>query len=198
MLADKKILLIISGGIAAYKALDLIRRLKERQVRVVPVLTRAAEEFVTPLTVSALAGEKVYRDLFDLTDEAEMGHIELSRAADLVVVAPCDGRSDGEDGGWARERPGLDLADGDRQARADRARDEREDVGASGDPEKPRNVLQGDGFRVVGPEVGSRWPAANSDRAVCPKCRRSSPPSRRLSGPGRFRASCARDLGADP
>jgi phosphopantothenoylcysteine decarboxylase/phosphopantothenate--cysteine ligase len=88
MLADKKILLIISGGIAAYKSLDLIRRLRERQVGVVPVLTRAAEEFVTPLTVSALAGEKVYRDLFDLTDEAEMGHIELSRAADLVVVAP--------------------------------------------------------------------------------------------------------------
>jgi len=88
MLADKKILLIISGGIAAYKSLDLIRRLRERQVGVVPVLTRAAEEFVTPLTVSALAGVKVYRDLFDLTDEAEMGHIELSRAADLVVVAP--------------------------------------------------------------------------------------------------------------
>jgi phosphopantothenoylcysteine decarboxylase/phosphopantothenate--cysteine ligase len=84
----RSILLIISGGIAAFKALDLIRRLRERQVRVVPVLTRAAEEFVTPLTVSALAGEKVYRDLFDLTDEAEMGHIELSRAADLVVVAP--------------------------------------------------------------------------------------------------------------
>ena len=88
MLADKKILLIISGGIAAYKSLDLIRRLRERQVGVVPVLTRAAEEFVTPLTVSALAGVKVYRDLFDLTDEAEMGHIELSRAADLVVRGP--------------------------------------------------------------------------------------------------------------
>jgi phosphopantothenoylcysteine decarboxylase/phosphopantothenate--cysteine ligase len=82
------ILLIIGGGIAAYKALDLIRRLKERRCASCPVLTRAAEEFVTPLSVSALAGEKVYRDLFDLTDEAEMGHIELSRAADLVVVAP--------------------------------------------------------------------------------------------------------------
>ncbi|MDG4647229.1 bifunctional phosphopantothenoylcysteine decarboxylase/phosphopantothenate--cysteine ligase CoaBC [Roseibacterium sp. SDUM158017] len=88
MLADRTILLIIGGGIAAYKALDLIRRLRERGARVVPVLTRAAEEFVTPLSVSALAGEKVFRDLFDLTDEAEMGHIELSRAADLLVVAP--------------------------------------------------------------------------------------------------------------
>ncbi|MEM6565119.1 MAG: flavoprotein, partial [Pseudomonadota bacterium] len=88
MLNGKHILLIIGGGIAAYKSLDLIRRLRERGVTVTPVLTRAAEEFVTPLSVSALAGQKVYRDLFDLTDEAEMGHIQLSRVADLVVVAP--------------------------------------------------------------------------------------------------------------
>ncbi len=88
MLASKRILLIIGGGIAAYKSLDLIRRLRERGAAVTPVLTRAAEEFVTPLSVSALAGEKVYRDLFDLTDEAEMGHIQLSRSADLIVVAP--------------------------------------------------------------------------------------------------------------
>jgi len=88
MLAGKRVLLIIGGGIAAYKSLDLIRRLRRADVQVTPVLTRAAEEFVTPLSASALAAEKVYRDLFDLTDEAEMGHIELSRAADLVVVAP--------------------------------------------------------------------------------------------------------------
>ncbi|WP_164659484.1 bifunctional phosphopantothenoylcysteine decarboxylase/phosphopantothenate--cysteine ligase CoaBC [Tropicibacter sp. Alg240-R139] len=88
MLASKRILLIIGGGIAAYKSLDLIRRLRERGAEVTVVLTKAAEEFVTPLSVSALAGTKVYRDLFDLTDEAEMGHIQLSRSADLVVVAP--------------------------------------------------------------------------------------------------------------
>lgn len=88
MLTDKRILLIIAGGIAAYKSLELIRRLRERGAWVTPVLTRAAEEFVTPLSVSSLAGEKVYRDLFDLTDEAEMGHIQLSRSADLIVVAP--------------------------------------------------------------------------------------------------------------
>ena len=88
MLASKRILLIIGGGIAAYKSLDLIRRLQDRGAVVTPVLTRAAEEFVTPLSVSALAGEKIYRDLFDLTDEAEMGHIQLSRSADLIVVAP--------------------------------------------------------------------------------------------------------------
>ncbi len=88
MLQDKRILLILTGGIAAYKGLDLIRRLRERGATVTPVLTRAAEQFVTPLSVSALAGHKVYRDLFDLTDEAEMGHIQLSRSADLIVVAP--------------------------------------------------------------------------------------------------------------
>ncbi|WP_299367521.1 bifunctional phosphopantothenoylcysteine decarboxylase/phosphopantothenate--cysteine ligase CoaBC [uncultured Tateyamaria sp.] len=88
MLQDKRILLILTGGIAAYKGLDLIRRLRERGASVTPVLTRAAEQFVTPLSVSALAGHKVYRDLFDLTDEAEMGHIQLSRSADLILVAP--------------------------------------------------------------------------------------------------------------
>ncbi|MBC7180279.1 MAG: bifunctional phosphopantothenoylcysteine decarboxylase/phosphopantothenate--cysteine ligase CoaBC [Roseovarius sp.] len=88
MLSAKRILLIIGGGIAAYKTLDLIRRLRERGASVTPVLTRAGSEFVTPLSVSALAGHKVLSDLFDLTDEAEMGHIQLSRSADLIVVAP--------------------------------------------------------------------------------------------------------------
>ena len=88
MLASKRILLIIGGGIAAYKSLDLIRRLRERGADVTAVLTRAGSEFVTPLSVSALAGEAVHSDLFDLTTEAEMGHIQLSRSADLVVVAP--------------------------------------------------------------------------------------------------------------
>ena len=84
----KRILLIIGGGIAAYKSLLLIRLLRAAGAAVTPVLTRAGAEFVTPLSVSALAGEKVYSALFDLTDEAEMGHIKLSRVADLIVVAP--------------------------------------------------------------------------------------------------------------
>ena len=88
MLAGKRILLIIGGGIAAYKSLLLIRLLKAEGAHVTPVLTAGGAEFVTPLSVSALAGEKVYQDLFDLTDEAEMGHIQLSRVADLIVVAP--------------------------------------------------------------------------------------------------------------
>ncbi|MCE8421581.1 bifunctional phosphopantothenoylcysteine decarboxylase/phosphopantothenate synthase, partial [Rhodovulum sulfidophilum] len=88
MLDGKRILLIIGGGIAGYKTLELIRRLRERGAAVTPVMTRAAAEFVTPLSVAALAGEQVHRELFDLTQEAEMGHISLSRVADLVVVAP--------------------------------------------------------------------------------------------------------------
>ena len=88
MVTGKRILLVVGGGIAAFKSLDLVRRLRDRGLAVTPVLTRAAEEFVTPLSISVLAASKAYRDLFDLTDEAEMGHIELSRSADLVVVAP--------------------------------------------------------------------------------------------------------------
>lgn len=84
----KRILLIISGGVAAFKALDVIRGLRRAGASVTPVLTEAAAQFVTPLTVSALAGARLYQDLFDLDDEAEMGHIQLSRAADLLVVVP--------------------------------------------------------------------------------------------------------------
>jgi len=88
MLTGKNILLIIGGGIAAYKVLELIRLLGKSGAKVVPVMTRAAEEFVTPLSVSALAGHPVRTALFNLEDEAEMGHIQLTREADLVVVAP--------------------------------------------------------------------------------------------------------------
>jgi phosphopantothenoylcysteine decarboxylase / phosphopantothenate---cysteine ligase len=88
LLQGKRILLIIAGGIAAYKSLELIRRLRDRGVAVRCVMTRAAAEFVTPLSVASLSEDKVYSDLFSLTDESEMGHIRLSREADLLVVAP--------------------------------------------------------------------------------------------------------------
>ena len=88
MLNGKKVLLIITGGIAAYKSLGLVRKLKEKGADVIPVMTKAAENFVTPMSVSALAQEKVFNKLFDLTDEAEMGHIELSRSSDLIIVVP--------------------------------------------------------------------------------------------------------------
>ena len=154
MLADKRILLIIGGGIAAFKSLDLIRRLRDQGATVVPVLTRAGEEFVTPLSASALAAEKVYRDLFDLTDEAEMGHIELSRAADLVVVAPATADL------MAKMANGLanDLA-----STLLMATDKRVLIAPAMNvrmwehPATQRNLatLQGDGVLVVGPDKGA-------------------------------------------
>lgn len=84
----KRILLIVGGGIAAYKSLELIRLLAREGIATRVILTKAGAEFVTPLSLGSLSGDKVYQDLFNLTDEAEMGHIELSRSADLVVVAP--------------------------------------------------------------------------------------------------------------
>ena len=88
MFHGRRILLIIGGGIAAYKSLQLIREFQKKGATVVPVMTRGAAEFVTPLSVAALSKNKVFKDLFDLNDESEMGHIELSRSSDLIVVAP--------------------------------------------------------------------------------------------------------------
>ena len=87
-MSDKRILLIIGGGIAAYKSLELIRELSRRGIQSRCIVTKGGQEFVTPLSVSALSGEKVFTELFDLDDEADMGHIQLSRSADLVVVCP--------------------------------------------------------------------------------------------------------------
>ncbi len=153
MLANKRILLIIGGGIAAFKSLDLIRRLREQGANVVPVLTKAAEEFVTPLSASALAAEKVYRDLFDLTDEAEMGHIELSRAADLVVVAPATADLMGKmAGGLANDLASTLLMATDKPVMIVPAMN----VKMWEHPATQRNLatLQTDGVRVVGPDEG--------------------------------------------
>lgn len=87
-MTEKSVLLIIGGGIAAFKSLLLIRILTKRGIKTRAIVTKAGQEFVTPLSVGALSGEKVYTDLFSLSDEAEMGHIELSRSADLVAVVP--------------------------------------------------------------------------------------------------------------
>ncbi|EPX81537.1 bifunctional phosphopantothenoylcysteine decarboxylase/phosphopantothenate--cysteine ligase CoaBC [Litoreibacter arenae] len=153
MLAGKRILLIVGGGIAAFKSLDLIRRLRERGATVTPVLTRAAEEFVTPLSASALAGQKVYRDLFDLTDEAEMGHIELSRAADLVVVAPATADLMGKMAcGLANDLASTLLMATDKRVLLAPAMNVR----MWEHPATQRNlaILQGDDVLTVGPDVG--------------------------------------------
>ncbi|HXV73408.1 MAG TPA: flavoprotein, partial [Sphingomonadales bacterium] len=87
-LTGKRVLLVIGGGIAAYKALELIRRLKEDGASVRAILSEGGAKFITALSVAALSGNAVYSDLFSLKDETEMGHIRLSREADVVVVAP--------------------------------------------------------------------------------------------------------------
>ncbi len=153
MLADKRILLIIGGGIAAYKSLDLSRRLREQGAEVVPVLTRAGEEFVTPLSASALAAQKVYRDLFDLTDEAEMGHIQLSRSADLIVVAPATADLMAKMAqGHANDLASTLLLATDTPVLIAPAMNVR----MWQHPATQRNLatLRGDGVRVVGPDEG--------------------------------------------
>ncbi|MCE8418698.1 bifunctional phosphopantothenoylcysteine decarboxylase/phosphopantothenate--cysteine ligase CoaBC [Rhodovulum sulfidophilum] len=153
MVSGKRILLIIAGGIAAYKTLDLIRRLRERGAAVTPVMTAAAEGFVTPLSVSALAGEAVHRDLFDLTREAEMGHIQLSRAADLVVVAPATANLMAKmAGGLADDLASTLLLATDKTVLLAPAMNVRMWT----HPATRRNLatLQSDGIRFVGPTEG--------------------------------------------
>ena len=153
MLAGKHILLIIGGGIAAFKSLDLIRRLRRAGAGVTPVLTHAGAEFVAPLSVSALAGAKLYQDLFDLTDEAEMGHIELSRAADLVVVVPATADLMAKmAGGLANDLASTLLLATDKRMLIAPAMNVR----MWGHPATQRNLatLRGDGVLVVGPDEG--------------------------------------------
>ncbi|NNE88759.1 MAG: bifunctional phosphopantothenoylcysteine decarboxylase/phosphopantothenate--cysteine ligase CoaBC [Silicimonas sp.] len=153
MLAGKRILLVIGGGIAAFKALELIRLIRKEGGAVTPVLTNAAKEFVTPLSASALAAEKVYTDLFDLTDEAEMGHIELSRSADLLVVAPATADLMAKmAGGHADDLASTLLMATDTPVLVAPAMNVRMWL----NPANQRNValLEGDGVHRVGPDEG--------------------------------------------
>jgi len=153
MLTNKHILLIVGGGIAAFKSLDLVRRLRERGAQVTPVLTKAGAEFVTPLSLSALSASKVYQDLFNLTDEAEMGHIELSRAADLIVVAPATADLMAKmAGGLANDLASTLLLATDKRVLIAPSMNVR----MWNHPATQRNVatLQGDGILVVGPNEG--------------------------------------------
>ncbi len=150
---DKRILLIIGGGIAAYKALLLIRQLKGAGAAVTPVLTRAGAEFVTALSVGALVGEKVHEALFDLTSEAEMGHIELSRSADLIVVAPATADLMAKmAAGRADDLASTLLLATDTPVLVAPAMNVRMWT----HPATQRNILtlQGDGVRFVGPDEG--------------------------------------------
>ena len=153
MLAGKRILLIIGGGIAAYKALELIRLIQKAGGVVTPVLTRAGSEFVTPLSVGALAKARVHQALFDLTSEAEMGHIELSRSADLLVVAPATADLMAKmAGGRADDLASTLLLATDKRVLVAPAMNVR----MWQHPATRRNlaVLQSDGVLVVGPDDG--------------------------------------------
>ena len=153
MLQGKRILLIVAGGIAAYKCLELVRRLREQDALVRCVLTPAGARFVTPLSLQALSEDKVYQELFSLTDESEMGHIRLSREADLVVVAPAtadilakmaQGRAD--------DLASTVLLATDKPVMVAPAMN----VEMWNRPATRRNIeiLRGDGVRIIGPGEG--------------------------------------------
>ncbi|MGR7995460.1 bifunctional phosphopantothenoylcysteine decarboxylase/phosphopantothenate--cysteine ligase CoaBC [Xanthobacter sp. ZOL 2024] len=154
MLGAQRILLIIGGGIAAYKCLDLIRRLKERGATVRVILTAAAQQFVTPLAVGALSGERVFCDLFDLTAEHDIGHIRLSREADLVVVAPATADLMAKMAqGHADDLASTALLATDKPVLIAPAMNPR----MWAHPATRRNLaqLQADGIAVVGPNAGA-------------------------------------------
>lgn len=152
-LSSKRILLIIGGGVSAYKSLDLIRRLKERGAKVRAILTPAAKQFVSALTVSALSGEATREDLFNLDDEANMGHIELSRDADLLVVAPATADLLAKMAhGLANDLASTTLLATDKRILAAPAMNLRMWL----HPATQRNlaILRGDGVAFIGPDEG--------------------------------------------
>jgi phosphopantothenoylcysteine decarboxylase/phosphopantothenate--cysteine ligase len=153
-LSDKRILLIVGGGIAAYKALELTRLLRKAGVGVRPILTKAGEQFVTPLSLAAISEDKVYSELFSLTDEAEMGHIELSRSADLVVVAPATADLIAKAAhGHANDLASTTLLATDKRVLMAPAMNVR----MWEHPATRRNIseLKGDGVLFVGPDEGA-------------------------------------------
>ena len=152
-MSEHRILLVVGGGIAAYKTLELIRELKRRGIGSRCILTRAGAEFVTPLSLSALSGDKVYSELFDLTDEADMGHIELSRSADLVVVAPATADLMAKAAsGLANDLASTTLLATDKRVLMAPAMNVR----MWEHPATQRNLatLKGDGVAFVGPDEG--------------------------------------------
>ena len=151
--SSKSILLIVGGGIAAYKSLELVRRLSEHRIKTRAILTKAGAEFITPLSLSALTGEKVYTELFSLTDEAEMGHIQLSRSADLVVVAPATADLMAKmANGLANDLASTTLLATDRKVLMAPAMNVR--MWESASVRRNRAVLENDGVLFVGPNDG--------------------------------------------
>ncbi|MEW9836198.1 bifunctional phosphopantothenoylcysteine decarboxylase/phosphopantothenate--cysteine ligase CoaBC [Mesorhizobium marinum] len=152
-LSGKRILLVIGGGIAAYKSLDLIRRLRERGAAVRCVMTAAAQEFVTPLSVGALTADHVFTDLFDRQDEHDVGHIRLSREADLIVVAPATADLMAKlAGGLANDLASTVLLATDKKVLMAPAMNPRMWTHAA--IRRNRGTLEKDGIAFVGPNSG--------------------------------------------
>lgn len=150
---NRGVLLIISGGIAAYKALDLIRRLRERGIAVRVVMTKAAQQFVTPLAAGALSSERVFTDLFDLNDEREIGHIRLSREADLIVVAPATADLMAKmAGGHADDLASAVLLATDKPVLVAPAMNPR--MWAHRATRRNVDALRSDGIHFIGPTIG--------------------------------------------
>ncbi|HEY0124563.1 MAG TPA: bifunctional phosphopantothenoylcysteine decarboxylase/phosphopantothenate--cysteine ligase CoaBC [Rhizobium sp.] len=153
VLAGKRILLIISGGIAAYKSLDLIRRLRERGAAVRPVMTSGAQQFITPLAVGALAADHVFTDLFSRQDEQDVGHIRLARDCDLVLIAPATADLLAKmANGLADDLASTILLATDRPVLVAPAMNPK--MWAHAATKRNVEILRGDGIRFVGPMVG--------------------------------------------
>jgi len=170
-LASRRILLVIAGGIAAYKALDLIRRLRERGANVRVVMTAGACRFVTPLAAGALAGGKVYTELFDRDDEQDVGHIRLAREADLVLVAPATADLMAKmAGGHADDLASAVLLATERPILVAPAMNPA--MWANAATRRNAAQLAADGVRFVGPESGEMAETGEADaveigRASC-------------------------------
>lgn len=153
-LRDRRLLVIIGGGIAAYKVLELIRRLKDEGARVRCVMTAAAQQFITPLSVSAISGEKVFSELFDRDDEHDIGHIRLSREADLIVVAPATADFMAKAAnGLAADLAGAVLLASDKPVLMAPAMNPR--MWAHPATRRNRATLAADGVHFVGPNAGA-------------------------------------------
>ncbi|MBO0741690.1 MAG: bifunctional phosphopantothenoylcysteine decarboxylase/phosphopantothenate--cysteine ligase CoaBC, partial [Hyphomicrobiaceae bacterium] len=195
----RRLLLIIGGGIAAYKCLELIRRLRERQVAVRAVMTKAAQEFITPLSVGALTGERVANELFDLNAEHDIGHIRLAREADLIVVAPATADLLAKmAGGHADDLASCVLMATDKPVLVAPAMNPRMWLNCA----TQRNValLHADGVHFVGPEVGEmaeRGEAGPGRMAEVPQLLAAIEPLL-LEAAGAHDASRERGLGAAP
>ena len=190
VLSKARILLIVGGGVSAYKSLELIRRLRERGASVQLIMTAAAKHFVSPLTAAALSGAPVREDLFSLVDEASMGHIELSRWADLLVVAPATADLMAKMAqGVANDLASTTLLATDKRVLVAPAMNVRMWL----HPATQRNLatLRGDGVAFVGPDDGEM--ARTHGGAVGDRRRYRG--ATRHGHTNRLAESCARSLG---